>query len=120
MFIFLDDVRFPGDVKWINYEEDVLSMDRYIPRTYNDFKLLIHLLHDDDILRDCIFSFDHDIQCFGRQGKEYTGQSCLLFLIEWCVETNIPLPKCYFHSMNPVGRKNMQEIYDVWKLRLEE
>ncbi|TZF81763.1 hypothetical protein FW774_17045 [Pedobacter sp. BS3] len=49
-------------------------------------------------------SFDHDL------GEEKSGYDCAKWLVEYCLNTNLPLPKFEVHSQNPVGRENIEKL----------
>lgn len=116
--VLLDDERSLKDITWIKYPEGIWFVD--VVRTYWEFKQQVEGMARLGVLNDYIFSFDHDIQCFDPvTNKEYTGAHCLDVLCYICYEDKLPLPICYFHSMNPFGRKAMEETYGVWKLRLQ-
>ncbi len=106
--VFLDDERYPVDPYWMEYPKGVLWN---IIRTYDDFCTLVEDKIDwTDPPK--IFSFDHDIACFDRNGKEQDGYDCLKFLIVYCDIRDIPLPQCVFHSKNGVGTGNMVSYYN--------
>ena len=106
--IFLDDERNPCDVTWIELCE---KRDWYIVRNYNDF---ISLIEDKIVWSKPpkVISFDHDIAPFDINGKEKTGYDCLKFLIEYSHINSTPIPECIFHTMNYVGKNNMQSYYN--------
>ena len=102
--LFIDDIRFPQDVTWIQYPENV---EWTIVRSFQDFNL--ELAHGDNDYP--IYSFDHDIQSY-IDGREYTGYDCLKCLLS--IETMINKldnTQFFFHSQNPVGKKNMESYY---------
>lgn len=104
--IFLDDERNPQDAYWMRYPECV---EWYTVRTYADLYFCIcHM----DSLNDVLISFDHDIQDFDLAGNELTGYDCLKSLVDFCIQTGKAMPKCMFHTQNPVGKKNMQSYYE--------
>ena len=39
--------------------------------------------------------------------KEKTGYDCAKWLVEYCLDNDLSLPKYQVHSMNPVGKKNI-------------
>ena len=71
--LFLDDERFPQDVTWIQYPDNI---EWTIVRNFQDFNL--ELAHGDNDYQ--IYSFDHDIQSY-IDGREYTGYDCLKCLL---------------------------------------
>lgn len=56
-------------------------------------------------------SFDHDLATDGS-GKESTGYDCAKWLIEKCLNENLPFPDYMVHSMNPIGRENILGIIE--------
>ena len=51
-------------------------------------------------------SFDHDL------GEGKSGYDCAKFLIDYCLENSLPLPRYAVHSQNPVGRKNIEMLFE--------
>ncbi|SUX46059.1 cyclic-phosphate processing receiver domain-containing protein [Chryseobacterium indoltheticum] len=49
-------------------------------------------------------SFDHDL------GLGKTGYDCAKFLVEYCIEKQLNLPKFFVHSQNPVGKLNIESL----------
>lgn len=47
-------------------------------------------------------SFDHDL------GEEKTGYDCAKWLVDYCMDNKLQLPKFSVHSQNPVGKENIQ------------
>jgi hypothetical protein len=45
-----------------------------------------------------------------EEGREYTGYDCSMWLINHCMDNNLPLPKFVSHSANPVGRENILSL----------
>lgn len=101
--LFLDDERYPKDVTWIKYPENV---EWIIARTQYYF---MSLLEDEEF---DIITFDHDIECYDEEGKEVTGYDLLKYTLDYFQINNKKIPKCYFHSMNPVGKENMEAYYN--------
>ena len=101
--LFLDDERNPEDVTWVDYPDNV---DWYVVRNKNDFMIYL-IKYDFDYV-----SFDHDIQCYNKNGDEITGYDCLK---SFCLVLNQlykKIPKCFFHTQNPIGKKNMESYYN--------
>lgn len=53
-----------------------------------------------------LISFDHDL------GEEKTGYDCAKWLVEYCMDMKLPLPKFSVHSQNSVGKENIQKLLD--------
>lgn len=108
--IFLDDERIPTDVTWLKLPDTLW----YVARTYQAFIDGIKLQGMPEYI-----TFDHDLQDFysfdpesGEGVEEHTGMSCLKWLVEYCIDYDMMLPVCFFHSMNPIGVKNMKSYYE--------
>lgn len=100
--IFLDDERIPTDVTWIELPDIKWS----IIRDFEWFKFYINGGMPEYI------TFDHDLQDFNEDGTENTGYTCLKWLVDYCIDHDMMLPVCFFHSMNPIGVKNMKSYYE--------
>jgi hypothetical protein len=120
--LFLDDVRNPGDcVSYMRPNEQYYALDWDIVRNYNHF---VNYITENGVPDE--ISFDHDladehydpsmyesVESYGKRYgsfKEKTGYDCVKWLADYCVENIIPMPKCYVHSMNPVGRDNIWSV----------
>ena len=103
--VFLDDERNPKDVTWLNYQEGI---EWYIVRRMADFLSCIHNMEEENY----IISFDHDLQDFNLTGTENTGYDCLKSLVDFCIDNNMSIPVCLFHTQNPVGKENMSCYYE--------
>lgn len=117
--LFLDNVRLPGEVKTYtgNPDYDGAWM---IVRNYQQFTSAIsrHGLPE-------IVSLDHDLadisyntQLFRESFTYYeeTGYDCAKFLINYCIEKKLTLPKCLVHSLNPVGKENIINLLLGYKI----
>lgn len=101
--IFLDDERIPTDVTWLKLPDTLW----YVARTYQAFIDGIKLQGMPEYI-----TFDHDLQDFNEDGTENTGYTCLKWLVDYCIDHDMMLPVCFFHSMNPIGVKNMKSYYE--------
>jgi hypothetical protein len=85
-------------------------------------------------------SFDHDLADMeytssppsvdNDQSKEWqdaqvhtekTGYECAIWLVDYCLDNNFDCPKCYCHSMNPVGSdkiKGLLNQFSTYRYRL--
>jgi len=125
--LFLDDIRNPKDVTWI----ELPLVEWVIVRNYKEFVDII--LRNNVPLR---VSYDHDIceeHYPGGVGiyegdpriktikldydsyKEKTGYHCALFLVNYCIDHHLPLPTYYIHTLNPVGRMNITSVMESAK-----
>lgn len=54
-------------------------------------------------------SFDHDL------GEGKTGYDCAKWLVEFCLDNQLPLPEFVVHSQNPVGKENIESLLNNFK-----
>lgn len=98
--LFLDDMRDPTDVTWIDYEgRDTRRF--VVVRNFWEFKR-----HVVECGIPAFVSFDHDLADWhygGDYTREYTGKECAEFLVGLCYSEDVPFPPYKIHSMNPVG-----------------
>ena len=119
--LFLDDCREP--VSFLNAELG----EWYTVRNYNQFVETIMGKGMPDWI-----SFDHDLadEHYHQPAedgqpldytkyKEKTGYDCAVWLIEYCMKTNQPLPQWQVHSFNPMGRKNIDMILSTYRNKEE-
>ena len=106
--IWLDDMRNPfvtvkDNLSWVEYITGInpSKIESIVWVTnYEDFvKEIMDNLHLPDII-----CFDHDL------GEGESGYDALKWLVDYCLRGNIPLPRCYSQSSNPVGRKSILEL----------
>lgn len=117
--LFLDDERFPRQVTWV----DLPLVQWLIVRNYNDF---LRIIKDKGLPQR--ISFDHDL-CWQDQNagivvtgggfsidysvyKERTGYDCAKWLVNYCLDKNLPLPEFYIHTFNTVGGQNIKSLLD--------
>lgn len=102
MKLWIDDMRRPPSNEWIW----VQSVAQAIPTIC----MYERNMHDDTITID----LDHDAGDFARYGGDY------IKILDWLEEMNIVDTGYFFHihSMNPVGRENMETIIkkNGWRL----
>jgi 3-mercaptopyruvate sulfurtransferase SseA len=113
--LFLDDVREVEDVTWVKLPK----VEWTIVRNYDDFVKAINKNGLPDLV-----SFDHDLGAEHypqtaedlckpidySKYKEKTGYTCATFLVSYCLDNNLNLPKYLIHSMNPVGAENISSL----------
>lgn len=114
--LFLDDIRYPIEAYHYTRQDIFLRKDWYIVRSYEQFV--------DRILEKGLpemISFDHDlaeIHYLKPDSDEYiekTGYDCAKWLVEYCMDYYLDLPKFYCHSMNPVGKENIESLLKNFK-----
>lgn len=100
--LFLDDLRVPSDVTWMNYPAEAVFT--IVRNSSQFFEELVRQEFD-------IVSFDHDIQEF-VDGEEVTGYDILKGMVDvYIIFHSKILPQCLFHTQNSIGKKNMECYY---------
>lgn len=104
--LFLDDERNPSDVRWVDHEiyQENNNIVWHIVRNYDDF---IGFLKDNQMPEHV--SFDHDL------GLEKSGMDCAHFLVEFCMDHHLDLPSYTVHSLNSVGKENIEGLLVSFK-----
>lgn len=131
--LFLDDVRQPKDC--CNYMPDkqfYWDNEFVVVRNYNEFVNTITERYEKGEFPE-IISFDHDLadehyrpsmynpdrhySNYYNDGtfKEKTGYSCAQWIVDFCIQREIALPKYVVHSMNPVGSENILGLLESYK-----
>ena len=114
--LFLDDIRYPVEAYHYTRQDIFLRKDWHIVRNYEQFvsRILEKGLPD-------MISFDHDLaevhylQSGSDEYTEKTGYDCAKWLVEYCMDHHLDLPEFYCHSMNPVGKENIESLLKNFK-----
>lgn len=123
--LFLDDLRnpeaaylyddkceltgksgIPAD-KWVvvrDYAEFCLMVKHMIPKVVS----FDHDLHEEHIIHYHTVTQDTGVIEYGNL-KHLTGRACAQYLVQQCKVVGIDLPKCYIHSANEYGRKEIEK-----------
>ena len=117
--LFLDDVRNPEDAFWYMHLPIYNQLKWEVVRSYDEF---VKIIEEKGL--PMTLSIDHDLADFHYKTMnhgdtinydnltEKTGYDCAKWLVDYCVDNKLTLPKdIYIHSMNPVGRKNIQMLF---------
>ena len=83
------------------YLDDLRVTTEGFDRVYNYADFVEYITQNG--LPDFI-SFDHDL------GEDESGYDCAKYLVEYCIEHNLSLPKFSVHSQNPVGKENIERL----------
>ena len=123
--LFLDDIREPEEAYSYTQLSIYTELNWKIVRNYEEFINYIKRNHKKYSIMPEIISFDHDLadehyrpsmitdpekySGYYDNGtfKEKTGMECAKWLVNFCMDNGVKMPKCYVHSMNPVGSKNI-------------
>ena len=108
--LWLDDLRNPTQAQFRVWITLIFGEDVKVTwvKDYDEF--VIYLTENPMPYGIC---FDHDL------GTELTGLDCAKWLIEYCMNNAVRLPKYFVHSQNPVGRDNIQGYLDNY-LKFQE
>lgn len=113
--IFIDDIRMPADVYGYTNHPIYILNEWIIVRSYEEFIKTILYSGIPDVI-----SFDHDLGFIYDTSTtdtcelslEKTGYDCAKWLINYCMDTKLSLPKYLIHSRNPVGSENIRSLLD--------
>jgi len=113
--LFLDDNRTLEGVAGYT-GNDMYTREKWvIARSYYDFIDYIDQFGMPDFI-----SFDHDLGDVSDdpEHKEMTGYDAAKWLVDYCLDNEVPLPAYLIHTNNPVGRKDIHEtIQNLVKFR---
>ena len=118
VFLFLDDIREPEQAFEYTKEEMFLNKKWEVVRNFDEFKNHIEtngmpfFISFDHDLADTHYTLEHLWTDYDKskewQDKQFhiekTGYECAVWLVDFCIDNNLPLPKYYCHSMNHVGK----------------
>lgn len=130
MKALLDDMRTPEEV--FGYTNAQIYKEEWeICRNYEQFKAFVRKAN---VLITHI-SFDHDLgedeakekvakgmsKRKARKEKKLvkSGYDCAKWLIEYCIEREMKLPAILIHTANPVGRENLEFLFNNYKKHYE-
>lgn len=133
-YLFLDDVRMPHEVGNYIYPVELRKLyrlqDWVIVRSYAEFvnQIFLHGLpkvvsfdHDlaDEHYRPSMFNPDKHYSQYYSDGtfKGKTGYHAAKWMIDYIVENRLLPPIVYCHSMNPVGKENIESLFRNFNTR---
>jgi hypothetical protein len=124
MRIFLDDERSPRSTTWAPWHKDGECWAWEIVRDVDAFKKLVleqgipEVVSLDHDLCDMHYAIHADpgikkiVEEDLKRTIPPTGHDALKWLLFRCIEMRCKRPVVYIHTMNPVGRDNMQSLVD--------
>ncbi len=118
VYLFLDDVRFPNETFTYTMQNLFLQKEWIVVRNYEEFTNFIlenglpHFISFDHDLADTHYTpqeywSDYDKSKEWQEAQihvEKTGYECAKWLVDYCLDFNLPCPGFFCHSMNPVGK----------------
>lgn len=111
-YLFLDDIRQISDVRKYCVLPNINDEEWIIVRSYKEFVDLITLRGV-----PMYVCYDHDLADCDNI-KEMTGYDCAKRLINYCAEKNIKHPPYIVHSMNPIGKQNIESYINSYNKTL--
>lgn len=123
--LLLDDIRNLEDVKNYKLLPNVESSKWIIVRSYKEFVDIITLRGVPQFV-----SLDHDLADihYGHglnndeipynSYKEKTGYDAAKWLVNYCMERGIKHPPYVVHSMNPIGKSNIESYIESYNKTL--
>jgi hypothetical protein len=114
--LFVDDIRVPKDVTWINLPKEKWVIAR-------DFSQFIAYIKSNGLPK--IISLDHDLGGpvsldWSGTSREPTGADCVRWLIDYCIEHQKAFPSYHLHTQNPIGKTDMECIITNFLLHRKE
>lgn len=101
IYFWLDDERMiPKEI--LDNKENIATFHFH---SVNEMKEMILTIVSMEMLDELVIDLDHDLGAYAWDGGDG------IELMKWLLESQI-YPKVKFHTMNPVGRQNMQAILD--------
>jgi hypothetical protein len=127
-FLFLDDIRNPENA--FEYTKQRMFIDKQwvVVRNFDEFKSHIetngmpHFISFDHDLVDSHYTPEYLWNDYEKSKEwqdqqthnEKTGYDCALWLINNCIDNNLELPEYYCHSMNPVGKDKIINLFNSY------
>lgn len=125
--VYLDDIRMPADS--YNYTKNPIHNKENwtIVRNYDQFVSKLEQVAAEGATLGSV-SLDHDLcsdhmevpfevwndYTADQLGLEMTGLDCAKYLTDFIDRNNMPTPGIICHSMNPVGKKRIEEHISDW------
>jgi hypothetical protein len=126
--LFLDDFRHPYDAFVITKDPAFSQLKWEIVRSHKQFVKFIEKKFKEGLFPDLI-AFDHDLDDAHyehtsgsipyEEMTEKTGFHSAKWLVDFCIDNDLKLPRYIVHSMNPSGRENIKGLLDNFKKHQE-
>jgi hypothetical protein len=124
ILLWLDDIRDPFKSEWNVKIQTIFGKENDLQivwlKNYDEFVQwisknglpdIIGFDHDlaDEHYRPSMYDQDEHYSNYYHDGtfKEKTGYDCAKWLVEYCQNNNLQLPRYFVQSMNPVGKNNI-------------
>ena len=117
--LWLDDCRNPFEDDWLNFSPIGKNVGVIWCKNYEDFvnEITNHGL-------PTAICFDHDLGFTNEYYLENdlespqvdkTGMDCAKWLVDYCMNNNLPLPAWNIQSANPVGKENIKKLLENYE-----
>lgn len=123
-YLFLDDVRIPKDVKWVQLPPAnwiiVRSYDAFV-KTIEEKGVPEFIAFDHDLAeehyRKSMYNPDRHYNSYYTDGtfKGKTGFDCAKWFVQYCLDNGKKIPDYQVHSMNPIGKENIIGLMEQGK-----
>jgi len=110
--LWLDDIRNPKIGDWLLiYAPDFYYDNGEViwVKNYNEFTTWI----ETNGLPNMI-CFDHDL------AEEKTGYDCTKWLVDYCIDNNLPIPDFNIQSANPTGSDNIRFLLNNYQKHYDQ
>jgi hypothetical protein len=105
--LFLDDNRIPTHVTWVDIPKD---QHYSVVRNYQEFVDIITLRGLPKFV-----CYDHDLNDIPYDSyTEKTGYDAAKWLVDYCMKKGVKHPPYVVHSMNPVGKRNIESYIESY------
>jgi len=97
--LWLDDIRNPFIYTWLYQYAPGFKGEVIWVKSYGEF---IDWIQENGL--PYMIAFDHDL------GEDMSGFDCSKWLVDYCIDNNLDLPRWVVQSANPVGRDNINGL----------
>jgi hypothetical protein len=122
-YLFLDDERIPSRVSWVSLPKGV---DWVIVRNYEQFVdfidsngLPVFVTYDHDLADQHYSMTIEEVKQSSYEDvinsySEKTGYDCAKWLVQHCLKNDIKHPSYSVHSLNPIGKQNIESLINSY------
>lgn len=103
VILWLDDERNPADRRWHSY----FPLPNGTIHRVKDHSEFISWIQQNSIPE--AICFDHDL------GDGPSGLDCAKWLVEYCLDNELALPKWNIQSANPIGKRNIAALLESFE-----
>jgi hypothetical protein len=117
--LWIDDLRDPLEGDWLVFSPIPHPYKVHWVKSYGEFigwieenGLPTGIAFDHDLADNFSLREDSEIGDWYDldNNKEYTGYDCAKYVVDYCLDNDVPLPKFNSHSANSVGKENILKL----------